>query len=256
MHLTQEEDYLKSQTNSLQDVSKRNIFVLDFLCMMTKLRPYVCTFLEEASQMFEIDHKGLDVVLGQESAVLILDDTESVWAKHKDNLILMERYHFFASSCRQFGYNCKSLSELKSDESEPDAALASVPKVLKRIHHMFFDGCWDDLGARDVRHLLKIVRSEVLKGCKIVFTVVIPTNFLANNHHLWKMAEQLGATCVKELDISVTHVVSKNVGTEKSRWAVKEKKFLVHPQWIEAANFLWQKQPEENFSISHTKDQR
>lgn len=70
------------------------------------------------------------------------------------------------------------------------------------------------------------------------------------------MAEQLGATCVKELDISVTHVVSKNVGTEKSRWAVKEKKFLVHPQWIEAANFLWQKQPEENFSISHTKDQR
>lgn len=84
--------------------------------MMTKLRPYVHTFLKEASNLFEmyiytmgektyaqemaklldpnkvyfnsrvISHsdstqryqKSLDVVLGQESAVLILDDTEMV----------------------------------------------------------------------------------------------------------------------------------------------------------------------------------
>lgn len=84
--------------------------------MLTKLRPFVRTFLEEASNMFEMyiytmgersyalqmaslldpekvyfrsgviskddstqkHQKGLDVVLGQENAVLILDDTESV----------------------------------------------------------------------------------------------------------------------------------------------------------------------------------
>lgn len=51
----------------------------------------------------------------------------------------MERYHFFASSCRQFGFNCKSLSELKSDETETEGALASVLNVLKQIHSMFFD---------------------------------------------------------------------------------------------------------------------
>lgn len=83
---------------------------------MTKLRPFVNTFLEEASLMFEmyiytmgdrpyalemaklLDHekkffdarvisrddgtqrhqKGLDMILGEESAVLILDDTEQV----------------------------------------------------------------------------------------------------------------------------------------------------------------------------------
>ena len=61
--------------------------------------------------------------------------------KHKDNLILVERYHFFASSCRQFGFNCKSLAELKSDESEPDGALARILIVLKRVHHTFFDVC-------------------------------------------------------------------------------------------------------------------
>jgi RNA polymerase II C-terminal domain phosphatase-like 3/4 len=84
--------------------------------MMTKLRPFVHTFLKEASKLFEMyiytmgerayalqmaklldprdayfhsrviaqgdcthrHQKGLDVVLGQESAVLILDDTEAV----------------------------------------------------------------------------------------------------------------------------------------------------------------------------------
>ncbi|KAK2638358.1 hypothetical protein Ddye_026153, partial [Dipteronia dyeriana] len=70
---------------------------------------------------------GLDKVLGRDSAILILDDTENVWPEHKDNLILMERYHFFKSSCHQFGYNCKSLSKLKND-----GTLASVLKALKQ----------------------------------------------------------------------------------------------------------------------------
>ncbi|XP_031266331.1 RNA polymerase II C-terminal domain phosphatase-like 4 isoform X1 [Pistacia vera] len=286
-HLTPEEDYLKSQADSLQDVSKGSLFMLTFMHMMTKLRPFVRTFLKEASQMFEMyiytmgdrpyalemaklldptreyfsarvisrddgtqrHQKGLDVVLGQESAVLILDDTENAWAKHKDNLILMERYHFFASSCHQFGYNCKSLSELKSDESDPDGALASVLKVLKRVHNMFFDELRGDVTGKDVRQVLKTVRKQVLKDCKIVFSRVFPTKFPAENHHLWKMAEQLGATCLTEHDSSVTHVVSTDAGTEKSRWALKENKFLVHPRWIEAANFLWQKQPEESFPV-------
>ncbi|KAG8651752.1 hypothetical protein MANES_06G019000v8 [Manihot esculenta] len=292
MHMTSEEEYLKSQIDSLQDVSNGSLFMLDFMHMMTKLRPFVRTFLKEASQMFEMyiytmgdrayalemaklldprreyfnarvisrddgtqrNQKGLDIVLGQESAVLILDDTETAWSKHKDNLILMERYHFFASSCHQFGFNCKSLSELKSDESDSDGALASVLKVLRKIHHMFFDELVDNLDGRDVREVLKTVRKDVLKGCKIVFSRVFPTQFQADNHHLWKTAEQLGATCFRELDPSVTHVVSQEAGTEKSRWALKNNKFLVHPRWIEAANYLWQRQPEENFRVNQPKN--
>lgn len=98
------------------DISKGSLFLLDAMRMMTKLRPFVRTFLKEASQLFEMyiytmgdrpyalamatlldpkreyfhdrvisrddgthrHQKGLDVVLGQESAVLILDDTENV----------------------------------------------------------------------------------------------------------------------------------------------------------------------------------
>ncbi|OMO71922.1 hypothetical protein COLO4_27950 [Corchorus olitorius] len=281
--LTPEEEHLKAQSDS-------SLFMLESMDMMTKLRPFVHEFLKEASKMFEMyiytmgsrdyalemaklldpqgnyfngrvisrdDHntqkhqKGLDVILGQESAVVILDDSKNVWMKHKDNLIEMERYHFFASSCHQFGINCKSLSQLKTDETEHNGALASVLERLRRIHHMFFEQLDDnlDVASRDVRQVMKTVRKEVLEGCKIVFSRVFPTQFQAETHVLWKMAEELGATCSREIDASVTHVVSKNARTEKSLWAVKEQKFLVHPGWIEAANFLWQKQPEENFPV-------
>lgn len=101
--------------------------------------------------------------------------------------------------------------------------------------------------------VLKTVRKEVLKGCKVVFSHVFPTSFPAEDHSLWKMAEKLGATCCNELDPSITHVVSTDAGTRKSHWAMKEKKFLVHPRWIEASNYMWQKQPEENFPVSQPK---
>lgn len=64
------------------------------------------------------------------------------------------------------------------------------------------------------------------------------------------MAEQLGAKCLLDVDSTVTHVVAKDSGTEKSKWAVKEKKFLVHPQWIEAVYYFWQRIPEEKYPVS------
>ncbi|XP_028793920.1 RNA polymerase II C-terminal domain phosphatase-like 4 isoform X2 [Neltuma alba] len=281
--LNSEEVYLLNQADSLADVSKGSLFKLDYMHMMTKLRPFVRTFLKEASEMFEMyiytmgdrayalemaklldpkgeyfhskvisrddgtqkHQKGLDIVLGQETAVLILDDTENAWMKHKDNLILMERYHFFASSCRQFGFNCQSLTESKSDECESDGALARILNVLKQAHHTFFEELKDDLADRDVRQVLRTLKGEVLKGCVLVFSRIVHAMLPA----LRKMAEQMGATCLTEVDSSVTHVVATDAGTEKARWAVKENKFLVHPRWIEAANYFWQKQPEDNFTL-------
>ncbi|CDP10217.1 unnamed protein product [Coffea canephora] len=294
LDLTVDEGYLKGSRDDLSDALKNSLYKLDYMHMMTKLRPFVHSFLKEASDLFEMyiytmgerayalqmaklldpedvyfnsrviaqgdctqrHQKGLDIVLGQESAVLILDDTEAVWGKHKENLILMERYHFFASSCRQFGFGSKSLSERKTDESESEGALATVLRVLQQIHSTFFDTEHSaSLVDRDVRQVLITVRKEVLKGCKVVFTRVFPTQFQGENHHLWKMAERLGAICSSEVDPSVTHVVSLDPGTEKSIWAVQEGKYLVHPRWIEAANYLWKKQPEESYPVSNPKNQ-
>ncbi|CAN6439786.1 unnamed protein product [Victoria cruziana] len=281
------ERYFKHQTDA-SGADTGMLFRLDRMHMMTKLRPYVHTFLREASTMFEMyiytmaerpyalemanlldpkgvyfpskvisqadctqkHQKGLDVVLGLESAVVILDDTEMVWQKHRENLILMERYHFFASSCHQYGFNNKSLTELMRDESESEGTLATILNVLKRVHAKFFDPGLGDYTDKDVREVLREIRKDILKGCKIMFSRVHPTRCPADTQPLWKMAENLGATCSAEIDSSVTHVVTVDLGTEKSRWAAEQKKFVVNPGWLEAANYLWQRQPEERFPVT------
>ncbi|KAF7153037.1 hypothetical protein RHSIM_Rhsim01G0067000 [Rhododendron simsii] len=122
LNLTQLQDVTPDEANSLRvdmlnnkDISNGKVetFRLDSMNMLTKLRPFVRTFLKEASKLFEMGiytmgkrsyalqmgklldsgnvyfrfviaqedctqryQKGLDVVLVKESAVLILDDTE------------------------------------------------------------------------------------------------------------------------------------------------------------------------------------
>ncbi|KAI5440849.1 RNA polymerase II C-terminal domain phosphatase-like 4 [Lathyrus oleraceus] len=274
--LSQEEMPIITQKSYLEG----SLFMMEQLQMVTKLRPFVRTFLKEASEIFDMciytmgdrsyalemarlldpqreyfnanvisrddgtrrRKKDLRMVLEKESAILILDDTERVWPKHKDNLILMNRYIFFNSSCENFGYKCKSLAALRIDESEADGPLAKILKVLKHIHCTFFK---EDLDDRDVREVLSSLRSEILSGCVIVLSRALRRDLPT----LKKIAKKLGASCLNKLEPNVTHVVSNNVGTRESRWALKEKKFLVHSRWIEDANFFWQKQPEEYFSI-------
>ncbi|KAJ1280212.1 hypothetical protein BS78_04G214100 [Paspalum vaginatum] len=287
------EHELGIRTAATKDDQNRSIFALDSMHMLTKLRPFVREFLKEASNMFEMyiytmgdkayaieiaklldpsnvyfpskvisnsdctqrHQKGLDVILGAENVAVILDDTEYVWQKHKENLILMERYHYFASSCRQFGFGVRSLSESMQDEREGDGALATVLDVLRRIHAIFFDTAVEtDLCLRDVRPVIKVVRKEVLQGCKLVFSRVFPNTARPQEQMMWKMAEQLGAVCSTDVDSTVTHVVAVDMGTEKARWAVGNKKFLVHPRWIEAANYRWQRQPEEEFPLTPPKE--
>jgi RNA polymerase II C-terminal domain phosphatase-like 3/4 len=112
------ENELGIRTAALKDDPDRSIFTLDSMQMLTKLRPFVCKFLKEASNMFEMyiytmgdkayaieiaklldptnvyfpskvisnsdctqrHQKGLDVILGAESVAVILDDTEYVSA--------------------------------------------------------------------------------------------------------------------------------------------------------------------------------
>ncbi|XP_010480416.1 PREDICTED: RNA polymerase II C-terminal domain phosphatase-like 4 [Camelina sativa] len=198
--VTTDEDYLKTLT--LEDRESLLLFTVASVGYMTKLRPFVRTFLKEASEMFEMYiytnakrhyaramaklldpegvyfggriisrddstvryEKNLDVVLVNEEPVLIVDDLEHVWShKHRDNLIQIERYDFFASSSKKF---FKSLSELKMDESESDGALSTVLNVLKRTHCLFFQDT-----SRKVRSVLK----QVLKRVQDVNNISLKT---------------------------------------------------------------------------------
>ncbi|KAL6177644.1 hypothetical protein ACLB2K_049169 [Fragaria x ananassa] len=280
-YLTQQELYLLEGDHKLGDVFVVRNSGVD---LVTKLRPFVGMFLKEASEMFEMSvytmgdrpyaqqmvklldpkneyfgdrefEKSLDVVCAKESAVLVLDDTQHVWTEqNQDNVLLMQKYLFFRNSYDSFGHkHCMSHSELKTDEGNAltqGAYLAAILQLLKHIHGMFFNdevAAGEKLVDRDVRKVLKSVRSQVLKGCKVAFGCVLESEAQAE---LWNMAEKLGAVCSTEVsDPSVTHVVETDAETKNSQWAVKEKRFLVHPQWIQAASFMWQKQPEYMYSV-------
>ncbi len=49
------------------------------------------------------------MVLGRERVVLVLDDTEGVWPRHRDNLVQIERYLFFPADAGRFGFRCQAV---------------------------------------------------------------------------------------------------------------------------------------------------
>jgi RNA polymerase II C-terminal domain phosphatase-like 3/4 len=123
--LSAAENELGIQSAAKEVVPDRSLFTLETMQMLTKLRPFVRRFLKEASDMFEMyiytmgdkayaieiaklldpdnvyfgskvisnsdctqrHQKGLDVVLGDESVAVILDDTEYVSANNPVNMV-------------------------------------------------------------------------------------------------------------------------------------------------------------------------
>ncbi|MQL74755.1 hypothetical protein Taro_007130 [Colocasia esculenta] len=161
--------------------------------ILTKLRPFVRTFLREAGAMYDLrictkgnsayahrmtrlldpegshfspgdivaredfrekDKKSLDVVPGgDERVVVILDDTVDVWENHLDNLVRVRPYGYFAFHGRP---GEKSFAEARLDEEEAAGALAKSLDLLRRAHEMFLD-----LGAGgDVREVLRCLREK------------------------------------------------------------------------------------------------
>eukprot|EP00261_Vitis_vinifera_P033308 XP_019074551.1 PREDICTED: uncharacterized protein LOC100852549 isoform X3 [Vitis vinifera] len=97
--------------------------------------------------------KGLDVVLGPKSAVLILDDTE----REKLRVLLSIQQIVGKALWLHRSSMCLWTIYLLiwSDESEPDGALATILKVLQQTHSTLFDPeLSDNFSGRDVRQVL------------------------------------------------------------------------------------------------------
>lgn len=275
-------DYLMKRESSASDGG--GLFMMDGGLLLVKLRPYIRSFLREACKMYDIyictmgtrhyaemiaklldpkceyyissrlityedfketGKKNLDLVLGQERGVVIVDDTAEVWKDHKENLILVGKYNYFKEGIRKSKNNDqKSYSERKSDESELNGALVNVLRVLKRVHELFFENP-ENLVWGDVRSFLGKIRRQILAGCTLFFNIgdVGPQEFPL----LRQRAEELGAACTDVHDSSVTHVVSTRQATEGRRLAEQHNNFLVHPRWIYAAYYLWSRQAENDY---------
>lgn len=285
--LSDEENALLARRLAEQDPAAPGLFRLERLGLWTKLRPQVREFLREAAPLYELwiytmgdrryahemaslldpsgtlfdgriissqdstarKTKDLDVVLGCESAALILDDSPSVWPRHGRNLLVMERYHYHPSSLKSFKIAGASLSARGTDEHGPSGPLGSALGVLQRVHARYF-AARDADRAADVRDELAEVRAGVLRGARIVFSGVIPLGLPdPSAHPVWREASELGAACSLELDAGVTHVVAGADGTSKVLWARERGKCVVKPAWLRACGYLWRRVEEERYAL-------
>ncbi|KAJ4828340.1 hypothetical protein Tsubulata_040656 [Turnera subulata] len=230
----------------------------------TKIRPFVREFLEEASTLFQmyvytnaskdyasrivklldpdnkyfngrvitrevstrIGSKDLDVVLGSERVVVIVDDSPEVWPKHQANLMRITKYRYFvkAGIYLQPGHG----------KDEPDEGpLFGILKELKKIHREFFKNKGEP--SRDVRLIMQKLRGTFLEGCKIQLRDFSPEKYAK----LSSKAARLGAVCTTEYDPSITHVVTLNPEPEELQRAEQENKKFMVPEWIDASSRFW-----------------
>jgi RNA polymerase II C-terminal domain phosphatase-like 3/4 len=189
--------------------------------------------------------KDLDVLLGSDDMMVILDDTVGVWPKHKANVIQMKRYLFFPGDAIKFGSEGTSYMEVGGDEDTDNGALGSALRVLQQSHGMFLLGRkW----RRRQRYqgMSGNTAAERAACCTIMFTRVIPKDVDQSRHAAWVMATQLGARCVEDCRRSVTHVVTGGT-TSKSAWGIKHGKHVVSIEWLYACGFAWKKVDEKEF---------
>ena len=152
-----------------------------------------------------------------------------------------------------------------------DDYLLYLEEILRRIHKSFYEVvAWNKQAeengndpatrvAPDLRNIVPELRRDVLKGTKIVFTGVIPTNVRPEDSQAWKIAKQFGASVSKDLltpkntpDRSqrTTHVVAARPGTEKACQALRLPSVrLVNPNWLWTCAERWEWVDERLFPV-------
>lgn len=139
----------------------------------------------------------------------------------------------------------------KPQFSDVDNELEIVASVLKEIHTQYYSlACSDDTGGLkpNTCSIMSRMKSNVLKGTKIVFSGISPTNADITSNELWIGASIFGAECSLELDSSVTHVVSVRNNSMK---AIMSRKYLnvylVRPEWLVHSIGRWMRQDEVEY---------
>jgi hypothetical protein len=175
-------------------------------------------------------------------------------------------------------YSGQSLFERGEDEDADNGALATCLRVLTEVHHRFFNehdrqqeeqksllektnGDAEGNNGKntqyqqvlrslpDARAHLRAVRAEILVGCCILFSRIIPKDIQdPSKHPFWQLATHLGAKCVSTQCPEVTHVVAAN-HTDKTNWAEGVGKLVVNPDWLMCCAFTWDHAEEGRFPL-------
>ena len=160
---------------------------------------------------------------------------------------------------------------------DPDDFLLHLGNILQRIHTTFF-AQFDEMSkgvdlstatnipTPDLKKIIPKMRQSVLKGAKIIFTGVIPTNMPPERSAEWNTARAFGATVhstivaglsspnPKLVVRATTHVVAGKPGTSKLKDAKKTPGLkIVNPRWLWSCAERWQWLDERLFPVEFAK---
>ena len=160
---------------------------------------------------------------------------------------------------------------------DPDNFLIYLGDILERLHHRFYKE-FDEMSkgtnieeimnipTPDLKNLIPEMRHSVLKGTRILFTGVIPTNMPPHKNREWNTARAFGAIIhdrlVRGLHSSdpnkafraTTHVIAGRPGTSKLREAKRLPGIkVVSPKWLWACAEQWKLVDEKQFPLEFDK---
>lgn len=136
---------------------------------------------------------------------------------------------------------------------DPDDYLLYLEDILKMVHKRFYEE-YDKLEAGtvpDLKVIIPAVRSEILKGCRLVFSGLVPTHIKLEQSKAYQVARSLGAIVTQDIDDDSTHLVAVRPGTAKVNAGRRKKHVrIVTPDWLWACAERWERIEEGIFPLS------
>lgn len=156
---------------------------------------------------------------------------------------------------------------------DTDSFLVYLGDVLERIHSTFYtqfskmiDGndvaTMSDIPTPDLKSIIPEMRQSLLKGAKILFTGVIPTNIPPQRSPIWNTARAFGAivhdrlvpglasTNPRTAMKATTHVIAGKSGTAKLKEAKRVGGVkIVNPRWLWSCAEQWRWLDEKQFPV-------
>jgi len=160
---------------------------------------------------------------------------------------------------------------LSVEIKDPDTFLLQLADILERVHAIFYeqyDGMTSsntrDCAIPDLKKIIPNLRHSILKGCRILFTGIIPTNMPPRKNAEWRTARAFGATIHTELihgldstneeeaSRATSHVIAGKPGTSKLHEASRLPGVkIVSPKWLWACAEHWKRVDEGEFLLKH-----
>lgn len=137
--------------------------------------------------------------------------------------------------------------------TDEDTELELIQALLLEIHQQWYSAYSSRKAEEkrpDVTQVISQMKSEVLRGCELAFSGLIPLHEAPETTMIWRMAEEFGAKCHRTLTSDVTHLVATSARTAKAEQAYRTKKIhVVWPSWLNDSMCRWVRQGEVAYAI-------